>query len=97
MIIFHFRKSDQVYVWLCRETPKTTLHVYNYVMKNLNEAFNWTMTYRYSHIAYYVIYIRNRAEKSYKHRLGLKITLVNVQYIWHFWSTYCRPMYTRIA
>ncbi|XP_039252419.2 3-galactosyl-N-acetylglucosaminide 4-alpha-L-fucosyltransferase FUT3-like isoform X2 [Styela clava] len=40
------RSPNQVFVWWAHESPWTVLHYYHYKLKDFNEYFNWTMTYR---------------------------------------------------
>ncbi|XP_078485211.1 4-galactosyl-N-acetylglucosaminide 3-alpha-L-fucosyltransferase FUT6 [Ciona intestinalis] len=42
------RRSDQLYVWLCRESPWTTKHKYKLDLTKFDNYFNSTMTYKMS-------------------------------------------------
>nr|XP_026690519.1 alpha-(1,3)-fucosyltransferase 6 isoform X2 [Ciona intestinalis] len=42
------RRSDQLYVWLCRESPWTTKHKYKLDLTKFDNYFNSTMTYKTS-------------------------------------------------
>ncbi|XP_039252774.2 3-galactosyl-N-acetylglucosaminide 4-alpha-L-fucosyltransferase FUT3-like [Styela clava] len=40
------RSSHQVFAWWAHESPWTVLHYYHHELKDFNNYFNWTMTYR---------------------------------------------------
>nr|XP_039268205.1 4-galactosyl-N-acetylglucosaminide 3-alpha-L-fucosyltransferase FUT6-like [Styela clava] len=66
-VVFHFngsrkpsdfpspktRHKDQIYVWTCRESPKTTKDNYNLDLSSLANMFNWTMTHRLDSDVFY--------------------------------------------
>lgn len=66
-VVFHFngakslsdlppisaRFKDQVYIWMCRESPRTTKEIYNLDLNYFNNVFNWTMTHRLDSDVFY--------------------------------------------